>query len=80
MRTRQQLVRTLITEIIADIDETAGEIVLVIHWKGGQHSEWRVRKPKTGEHGCTTPEKALAVMRTMAGRWSTTCSITFLPR
>jgi DNA invertase Pin-like site-specific DNA recombinase len=70
MRTRQRLVRALITEIIADVDEEAGEIVLVIHWKGGQHSELRVRKPRTGEHGCSTPEQALAVMRSMAGRWS----------
>ena len=70
MRTRQQLVRALITEIVADVDEAAGEIVLVIHWKGGQHSELRVKKPKTGEHGCGTPEQALAVMHTMAGRWS----------
>jgi DNA invertase Pin-like site-specific DNA recombinase len=70
MRTRQRLVRTLITEIVADIDEQAGEIVLVIHWKGGQHSELRVRKPRSGEHGCSTPEQALAVMRSMAGRWS----------
>ena len=69
-RTRQRLVRTLITEIITDVDETAGEIVLVIHWKGGQHSELRVRKPKSGEHGRHTPEQALAVVRSMAGRWS----------
>ena len=70
MRTRQRLVRALITEIIVDIDDAAGEIVLVIHWKGGQHSELRVRKPRTGEHGCSTPEQALAVIRSMAGRWS----------
>ena len=44
--------------------------MLVIHWKGGQHSELRVRKPRTGEHGCSTPEQALAVIRSMAGRWS----------
>jgi DNA invertase Pin-like site-specific DNA recombinase len=70
MRTRQRLVRALITEILVDIDEAAGEIVLVIHWKGGQHSELRIRKPRTGEHGCSTPEQALAVMGSMAGRWS----------
>jgi len=70
MRTRQRLVRALITEIVVDIDKEAGEIVLVIHWKGGQHSELRVRKPRTGEHGCSTPEQALAVIRSMAGRWS----------
>ena len=69
-RTRQRLVRALITEIVVDIDAVAGEIVLVIHWKGGQHSELRVRKPRTGEHGCCTPEQALAAMRSVAGRWS----------
>ena len=62
--------RALITEIVVDIDAAAGEIVLIIHWKGGQHSELRIRKPRTGEHGCSTPEQALAVMRSMAGRWS----------
>jgi excisionase family DNA binding protein len=30
----------------------------------------RVRKPKSGEHGCRTPEEALAVMRSMATRSS----------
>ena len=70
MKTRQRLVRALITEIVVDVDTAAGEIVLVIHWKGGQHSELRVRKPRTGEHGCSTAEQALAVMRSMAGRWS----------
>ncbi|MBB2755603.1 UNVERIFIED_ORG: excisionase family DNA binding protein [Rhizobium aethiopicum] len=45
-------------------------MVLTIHWKGGQHSELKVRKPQTGEHGCATTEDALAVMRSMAGRWS----------
>jgi hypothetical protein len=70
MRARQRLVRRLITEIVADVDEKAGEIVLVIHWKGGRHSELRIKQPKSGEHGCSTPEQALAVMRSMAGRWS----------
>jgi len=70
MRTRQRLVRALITEIVADVDEIAGDIVLVIHWKGGQHSELHIRKPKTGEHGCRTSDEAVDVMRSMAGRWS----------
>jgi DNA invertase Pin-like site-specific DNA recombinase len=70
MRTRQRLLRALVTDIIADVDETAREVVLTIHWRGGQHSQLRVRKPKSGEHGCRTPEDALAVMRSMASRWS----------
>ena len=70
MRARQQLLRTLITDIVVDVDDEAREVILTIHWRGGQHSELRVRKPRTGEHGCATAEDALAVMRSMAGRWS----------
>jgi excisionase family DNA binding protein len=69
MRTRQRLVRALIEDIIADVDEEAGEVVLVIHWKGGQHSELRTRKPETGEHRRRASEDAIAVVRSMAGRW-----------
>src|SRR6201997_3566138 len=70
MRCRQQLVRALVNEITVDIDEQAREIVLIIHWKGGQHSELRLRKPRAGEHACSTSDDALAVIRGMATRWS----------
>lgn len=70
MRARQQLVRTLIGDIIAGYDANSHEIVLIIHWRGGQHSELRVRKPKPGEHECRTADEAVAVIRTMATRWS----------
>jgi excisionase family DNA binding protein len=69
MRTRQQLLRALVVDIIADVDETKREIILTIHWRGGQHSQLRVIKPKSGEHGCRTPEEVLAVIRSMATRW-----------
>ena len=70
MRARQRLLRALVTDIIADVDDATREVVLTIHWRGGQHSQLRVRKPRTGEHGCRTPDEALAVMRSMASRWS----------
>ena len=69
MRTRQRLVRTLIEDIIVDVDEEATEIVLVVHWKGGQHSQLRARKPQSGEHGRRASEEVFAVVRRMAGRW-----------
>ncbi len=70
MRARQQLLWTLIADIIVDVDDMVRDVVLTIHWQGGQHSELRVRKPRAGEHGCATAENALAVMRSMAGLWS----------
>ena len=70
MRARQQLLRTLVKDIVVNVDDQAREVVLTIHWRGGQHSQVRVVKPRTGEHGCRTPDEALAVMRSMAGKWS----------
>lgn len=70
MRSRQQLVRTLIADIVVVYDASSREIVLTIHWRGGQHSELRVRKPRSGEHECRTSEEAVAVIRSMATKWS----------
>lgn len=79
-RARQQLIRALVADIIADVDEATREVVLTIHWRGGQHSQLRVRKPKTGEHGCRTPEEALAVMARMATRFSDADIVAMLNR
>ena len=70
MRARQQLMRTLIVDIVADLDQATREVIITIHWRGGQHSQIRVRKPQSGEHGCVTSENALAIIRSMAARWS----------
>jgi excisionase family DNA binding protein len=70
MRTRQQLVRALVNDITVDNDDAGREIVLTIHWKGGRHSELRLRKPQSGEHECVTSDNALSVIKSMASRWS----------
>lgn len=69
-RTRQQLLRALVQDIVVDVDDKAREVILVIHWHGGQHSELRVAKPRSGEHGCRTSDEAVEVIRRMAGQWS----------
>ncbi|MCP4741750.1 MAG: recombinase family protein [Actinomycetales bacterium] len=70
MRTKQRLARTLIEEIIVDVDDDTREVILVVHWKGGQHSELRVTKPATGEHSRRTPADVEAIIRDMAGNWT----------
>jgi DNA invertase Pin-like site-specific DNA recombinase len=70
MRTKQRLVRTLIEEIVIDVDDATREVVLLIHWRGGQHSELRVRKPVSGEHSKATSIEADQLIREMATRWS----------
>jgi DNA invertase Pin-like site-specific DNA recombinase len=70
MRTKQRLVRALVEEIVVDVDDGAREVVLVIHWRGGQHSELRVRKPASGEHTKRTSEAADRLIREMAAQWA----------
>jgi len=70
MRTKQQLVRALVEEIVVDVDDRTREVVLVIHWRGGRHSELRVRKPQTGEHTKRASDEVDAMIREMATRWS----------
>lgn len=70
MRTKQQLVRTLIREIVVDVDDSNREVILILHWHGGQHSELRVQKPKTGEHRRRTGAEAEGIIREMAAKWS----------
>jgi len=38
---KQQLARVLIVEIVADIHEELDEVLLLIHWFGGQHTQLR---------------------------------------
>ena len=68
MRLKQRITRILIQEIVADVDEAAGEILLWIHWTGGRHSEVRVKKNLTGQHSRCTSLEAIEIIRQMAGR------------
>jgi hypothetical protein len=69
MRLKQRITRILIREIIADVDEVAGEIVLIIHWAGGRHSELRVKKNLAGHHSRCTSMEAIEIIKRMAGRF-----------
>jgi excisionase family DNA binding protein len=70
MRLKQRIVRIVLQEIVADIDQEQEEIVLFLHWVGGRHSELRVRKNPTGENRYRTVVEAFDVIRQMTGRFS----------
>jgi len=70
MRLKQRIARLLIAEIITDVDTARSEIVLLVHWQGGRHSEIRAPKNRTGEHGRKASVEAEALVRNMAERWS----------
>jgi DNA invertase Pin-like site-specific DNA recombinase len=70
MRLKQRIVRILIQEIVANVDESQRSIVLVIHWSGGRHSELHVKLNATGRHGRCTTLEAIGVVRQMAVSFS----------
>jgi hypothetical protein len=70
MRLKQRIARILINEIVADVDDDKHEIVLLIHWAGGRHSELRIRKNGLGKHQHCTSEDAIEIVRQMSGKFS----------
>jgi DNA invertase Pin-like site-specific DNA recombinase len=55
-RLKKRIIRTVIHEVIADIDADAGEIVLVIHWMGGVHTQLRLPRRRRGQRNRTEPD------------------------
>ena len=62
----KRIVRSLIQEVIVDVDTAASEIVLVIHWKGGLHTEVRVPRRRRGQNSTHTAPETLDAVRALA--------------
>lgn len=69
LRLKQRIIRTLVEEIVVDVDQPTNQVVMLIHWSGGRHTELRITKPKTGEHGHKTAAEAVEVVKQMAGQY-----------
>jgi len=64
---KKQLVRSLIDEIIVN-EEPLGTLTLIVHWKGGIHSSFEMRKSNPKEKRKTSADD-LEVIRKMAVRY-----------
>ena len=64
-RLKKRIVRTVIREALADLDEVAGEIVIVVHWIGGVHTEHRLPRRRKGQRN-STPADVVEAVRTLA--------------
>lgn len=60
-RLRKRIVRTVIEEAIADLDDATAEIVLTIHWVGGAHTEHRLPRRRRGQRNSTSASIVQAV-------------------
>ena len=64
-RLKKRIVRTVIHEAVADLDDDTAEIVLTIHWVGGAHTEHRLPRRRRGQRNSTSTDIVEAV-RTLA--------------
>jgi DNA invertase Pin-like site-specific DNA recombinase len=80
VRLRKRIVRSLIHEVIVDVDAASSEIVLVIHWKGGLHSEVRVPRRRRGQNSTHTAPATLDAVRSLARICSDTLIANLLNR
>jgi DNA invertase Pin-like site-specific DNA recombinase len=66
VRLKKRIVRTLIHEVVVDVDAEAGELILVLHWKGGVHTELRLPRRRRGQNSKQTSKEIVAAVRTLA--------------
>ncbi|MGH8525012.1 MAG: helix-turn-helix domain-containing protein, partial [Gammaproteobacteria bacterium] len=63
---KKRIVRELIREVIADVDATGGEIILMVHWAGGVHTELRVPRRRRGQQRKSTAPEIIEAVRMLA--------------
>jgi DNA invertase Pin-like site-specific DNA recombinase len=66
IRLKKRIVRALIEEVVADVDGSAGEVILIIHWKGDIHTEVRLPRRRRGQSSSDTPVETIQVVRLLA--------------
>jgi DNA invertase Pin-like site-specific DNA recombinase len=64
-RLKKRIVRTLIHEAVADLDDSTAEIVLTLHWVGGAHTEHRLPRRRRGQR-TSTPANVVDAVRMLA--------------
>ena len=63
VRLKKRIVRTLIQEVVVNVDAEGGEIILVIHWKGGIHTELHLPRRRRGHSSGHTSKDIVEAVR-----------------
>jgi len=65
VRVKKRLLRTVIHEILVDVDADAGEVMLLIHWQGGVHTELRIPRRRRGQNSAQTSKDLIEAVRVL---------------
>jgi len=66
---KKRILRTLINEIVVDVNHTSGYVELLIHWAGGVHTTLHVRKNKSGHNQQAASEDTVELVAELAKGW-----------
>jgi DNA invertase Pin-like site-specific DNA recombinase len=61
---KKRILRTVLTEIVVTGHEE--EVQLLLHWRGGDHTQLRFRKLRTGQHRIVTDASTVELVRGLA--------------
>ncbi len=67
---KKRVLRTVINEIIVEVNRDSGHVEMKIHWAGGVHTPLRVRKNQPGKNGNATDSDVVELVRELAKGWS----------
>ena len=65
-RLKKRIVRTLIEEVLVDVDGSAGELILTLRWKGGVHTELRLPRRRRGQCSTQTSRELIEAVTVLA--------------
>jgi hypothetical protein len=65
-RLKKRIVRTLIEEVLVDLDSPQGELILTLHWKGGVHTELRLPRRRRGQSSAQTSHELIEAVTILA--------------
>jgi DNA invertase Pin-like site-specific DNA recombinase len=66
VRLKKRIVRTLIEEVLVDVDSSVGELILTLHWKGGAHTELRLPRRRRGQCSTQTSRELIDAVAVLA--------------
>lgn len=67
-QTKKKIIRTVVEEVVVNLDDSGQILCFIIHWKGGSHTQFEMEKPKSGV-GRKTSLEDIEVIRKMAVRY-----------
>lgn len=65
-RLKKRILRTVLREIVVNVDEAGGKVNLVLHWQGGVHTQLQVARRRRGYSRLHTNSDTVDAIRALA--------------